>query len=393
MNHLQSFKNHLNLSNRNINSFEVYADKTNEQAAVARFVSKILNPLLRKFPKLEEYWLKTLGKPKFSSTSTTKGTPRSASSGLKKTAAMSRGGWGTVASALTSFDTAMKDIAVGEFTNLNKITNLLNNKNCIRSYNHRTKEMDTLLAINGSETKGIYLHELLTLINAWKNNKMMTNDLLECVPESTIDNPNFRLMFKKTLESIGKGLKGEFESRGDFFEYIIKTYPMTKQEAQKIIQDFGGIRKAEEAFKDAGFDFISDSFWFKNGDNVIAAFLRNRFELPVQKYLYHGTTTKNLPGIKMSGLDNSLRGSIPQSNPGSFYASPGHFFGTTEIAGAREFAEWGARRLKAEPVVIRFPNEDGKKFGFGGILKKVGPQKLEYSLDGGKTWNKIQNFK
>lgn len=371
MKHIKRFPN------KNISTFEDFTSVS--EGIIPKFnLRELIKSIFKKFPQVEKYWDDIIGKKlsqgKFIFSRATS--------------------WGKVGTALREFDLKLLTFAKDKFSNLTEISNLINEKNVIAKINPEHGGSDTFLRSDKSIDNGIYLHELLTILNFWTKNQISTKDLLTCIPESTVDNPNFRAMFGLALDRVGKGLRTNFESLEAFFKHITESYPMTKEEAQKIINDFGGKVKAEKTFKEQCTNYGGgNSFWHVNGDNILAAFIKHKFEVPVQNYLYHGTTTKNLPGIKAHGLDNSLRPEgIPQSNPGAFYAAPGHFFGTADMSSAREFSGWGAKRLNAEPALIRFPNEKGKKLGEGGIFKAVDSQKLEYSLDGGKTWQQIKNF-
>lgn len=202
MKYLKNFENHSGFLDKKF----LTVNRINEEFNPRDLFTRII----KNFPTIEEFWYKTLGKPKFSSTSNKQGKPRSASSQQKRSAVVSRTGWGNISSSLQMFDNTLKTIAVGEYSNWNKFSDLVNNTNCARCINKMTKENDTILASAGKgntgvtinsdgSVKGIFLHELLTLLQAVKSGKITRQQLLEVIPASTNDNPTFRQAFEKIL--------------------------------------------------------------------------------------------------------------------------------------------------------------------------------------------------
>lgn len=200
----------------------------------------------------------------------------------------------------------------------------------------------------------------------------------------------FTTRIKQLLDALGSKiqtkavvknyLEGSFSS---FKNAIKKQYPMSKDEAYKFIQ-----QKIKEGI-DPYDVFMKKGYGFPMSDDVlVATVLKNNIEVPVGKYLYHGTTTTVLPSISKKGLDNSLGKAL---NPGGSMPDvlgKGVCTASGDLDYAKSFAGFSAESTKGKEVILRFKNTKKYNMGYAGAHPAVAPNLLEYSYDNGKTWIK-----
>ena len=135
--------------------------------------------------------------------------------------------------------------------------------------------------------------------------------------------------------------------------------------------------------------YSTRGFGYSHSNPIAAAeVLKNDLHLPINKYMYHGTSDVRLPKIISSNLDNSL--DVPLNPGGVMPDNLGKGF--TTAAGDQEyalnFAERSANIAGGKPVLLRFPNTQKNNLGFIGQHPSVKGTDIEFSFDAGKTWSK-----
>jgi hypothetical protein len=120
--------------------------------------------------------------------------------------------------------------------------------------------------------------------------------------------------------------------------------------------------------------------------------IENSIAVPETKYVFHGTSDTFLQSLKQNGLDNRIG---PLSNDGVMSTDLATTY-TGDIGYAESFADSTVKFSGGKPIIVRYPAEVASpgsltlsKDFLGNSYTPVEAKYLEYSYDGGETWQPL----
>jgi len=171
----------------------------------------------------------------------------------------------------------------------------------------------------------------------------------------------------------------------DYINKVKESFPMTEDEAMSYIQSY--VRNGGNPNN----DFNKLGLGTPGGDDIkMAIFLKNKElipPLPIGEYLYHGTDTRALNNIKKTGRLENVLG--PEANKGALARVDGKTTATGDISKATTYSLTTSQEYGSEPILLRFDNTTNEKINYFSLHDAVDAKRLEYSSDGGKTWQKV----
>lgn len=205
----------------------------------------------------------------------------------------------------------------------------------------------------------------------------LTNYITKETPLKNIPN-----LFKKDIKYVN--LKDQiddivknssFKTEGEAFDYLIDH----AKKNNKSVDDLLNI-------------YSSRGFGFSHSNPIAAAeMIKNDLHPYVSPYLYHGTSDARLKSILESGLDNSKGKAVNTGGMMADVLGGGKTTAAGDMRYAKSFSEISANATEGKPVILRFKNKNKENLGFVGMHPSVKGKDIEYSFDGGKTWNKGVN--
>ena len=191
----------------------------------------------------------------------------------------------------------------------------------------------------------------------------------------------------KVLENLtAKDIK--YVNLQDQIDDIVKNSSFkTEDEALDYLKDLAKKENKDvydllETYSKRGFGFRGSNPW------AAAEVIKSDLNPYISPYLYHGTSDARLKSILELSLDNSKGKAINTGGAMADVLGGGWTTAAGDMAYAKTFSELSADATKGKPVILRFKNKNKENLGFLGSHPAVKGKGIEYSFDGGKTWNK-----